>query len=100
MILYAIILLLTAVLFGILAVRIYQGKTELIHEYHQKNVKDREGYGKAVGKALGFMAAAMAVSGMLAFAMLPAVIVLVAGLTVGILMLIAVQKKYNGGVFS
>lgn len=100
MILYAIILLLTAVLFGILAVRIYQGKTELIHEYHQKNVKDREGYGKAFGKALGFMAAAMAVSGMLAFAMLPAVIVLVAGLTVGILMLIAVQKKYNGGVFS
>ena len=99
MILYAIILLLTAVLFGILAVRIYQGKTELIHEYHQKNVKDREGYGKAFGKALGFMAAAMAVSGLLAFAVVPAVIVLVAGLTVGILMLIAVQKKYNGGVF-
>ncbi|MBR4863676.1 MAG: hypothetical protein IKU07_03805 [Oscillospiraceae bacterium] len=99
MILYAIILLLSALLCGVLAVRIYQGKTELIHDYHQKNVKDLEGYGKAFGKALGFMAAAMAVSGLLAFAVVPAVIVLVAGLTVGILMLVAVQKKYNGGVF-
>ena len=100
MILYAIILLLTAILFGVLAVQIYKGKTELIHDYHQKNVTDREGYGKAFGKVMGFLAAVMALSGILAFAMQLAVIVLFAGLFVGIVLLIAVQKKYNGGVFS
>ena len=67
MILYGIILLLVAGLMTILAVRIYKGHTELIHNYHQTNVTDQVGYGKAMGKALMTLAGVMTVSGGVSF---------------------------------
>ena len=103
MILYAIILLSTAVPVGIIAARIYRGNTDLIHNYHQTGVKDKAGYGKAFGKAMAVIAVAMALSGVISLfgvnAMWPAVAVLEVGLIVGIIAIVRVQKKYNGGVF-
>ena len=99
MIVYMIVMLLTSALFAVLAAQIYQGKTKLIHDYHQKNVTDKAAYGKAFGKALGLMAATMAVSGILAFVMPLAVVVLLTGFAVSILRILRVQKKYNGGLF-
>lgn len=103
MIVYAIILLLSAVAFVALAVLIYKGKTELIHDYHQTRVKNKAAYGRAFGKALGVMAGAMALSGVIALlgelAMGYALAVLLIGLAVGIVAIIRVQKRYNGGVF-
>ena len=103
MIPYAMIMIVTAAVFGVLAVLIYKGKTDLIHDYHQKKVTDKAGYGKAFGKAMGVIAAAMAFSGIVALfgetvAWL-ATAVLLAGLAVGIILIIRVQKKYNGGMF-
>lgn len=102
MILYAVILFLTAALFAVLAALIHKGKTELIHDHHRSRVEDPVGYGKAFGKAMGAMAGAMALSGGVAllgqWAAWPAVAVLVIGLVGGIIALVAVQKKYNGGV--
>lgn len=102
MILYAVILFLTAALFAVIAALIHKGKTELIHDYHQTKVTDKRGYGRAFGKAMGAMAGAMALSGGVAllgqWAAWPAVAVLVIGLVGGIIALVAVQKKYNGGV--
>ena len=105
MILYGIILLLVAGLMTILAVRIYKGHTELIHNYHQTNVTDQAGYGKAMGKALMTLAGVMTVSGGVSFfgespvVMGTAVGVLGLGLLVSVLVIVRVQKKYNGSVF-
>ena len=103
MILFAVIMFLTAVAFAVMAVLIYKGKTELIHDYHQTKVKDKTSYGKAFGKAMGVIAISMALSGVIALfgekIMWLAMAVLFAGLAVGLIMIFCVQKKYNGGVF-
>lgn len=101
MFLYSAILLAVAVLFFFLGRSIYRGNTNLIHDYHQTKVEDKAAYGKAFGKAMFTMAAAMALSGLLALfvhGFLP-VLVLFLGLTAGIIQIILVQKKYNNGVF-
>ena len=100
---YAIIMFVTAAVFGVVSVLIYKGKTELIHDYHQTKVTDKVGYGKAFGKAMGVIAAAMALSGILALfgeavMWLPMVVLLI-GLAAGIILIIRVQRKYNGGMF-
>ena len=103
MVVYAIIMFVTAVIFGVMAMQIYQGKTDLIHDYHQTKVTDKTGYGKAFGKALAVIAVAMALSGAISLfgdsAMGIAVATLLVGLLVGTIAIVRVQKKYNGGVF-
>ncbi len=100
---YAIILFVTAVIFGVMAVLIYKGKTNLIHDYHQTKVTDKAGYGKAFGKAMVVIAGAMTLSAIIALlgeaVMWLAVAVLVVGLIAGMVAIVRVQKKYNGGVF-
>ena len=102
MILYAVIMLLTALPIGWLSAAIYRGKTELIHDYHQTKVTDQAAYGKAFGKALFVISAALLISGITAFfpdpGMIP-VAVLSIGLFIGIVCIIAVQMKYNKGIF-
>ena len=103
MIIYAFILLFTALIIGVMAVLIHKGKTSLIHDYHRTKVTDKAGYGKAFGKAMAVIAIAMALSGVVALfgacAMWGAVAVLAIGLIAGIIAIVRVQKKYNGGVF-
>lgn len=100
---YALILFLTAVIFGVVAVLIYKGSTNLIHDYHRIKVTDKRAYGKAFGKALGAIAGAMALSGVIALfgeaAIWGAIAVLMIGLVVGIVAILRIQKKYNGGLF-
>jgi len=101
MFLYAAILLAVAILFFFVGRSIYYGNTNLIHDYHQTRVTDKDAYGKAFGKAMFTMAAVMALSGLLALfvhGFLP-VLVLFLGLAAGIIQIILVQKKYNYGVF-
>ncbi len=105
MIVYSLLMFACAVLFFIVGIRIYRGKTELIHEYHQTNVTDKAGYGKAMGKAMLGMGAVMAASGGISgFAasetmMLVSVAVLAAGILADLLIILYIQKKYNGGLF-
>ena len=105
MILYSCILLPVSVLFTILSFKIYNGKTELIHDYHQTNVKDKEAYGKGFGKALGVIAAGIFLSGIVGLLgdsdtiAMAAVIVLFAGLFAGLFCIYKLQKKYNSGIF-
>ena len=105
MIVYAIVLLLTAALLAMMGFLIYRGKTNLIHDYHQTRVVDPVAYGKAFGKSLGIIALFCALSGAVSLFGTAAPVIwlslglLFAGLTIGILCLVHVQKKYNGGVF-
>ena len=105
MVLYSIIMFLAAVPMIKISIAIYQGKTYLIHDYHQTKVTDKAAYGKAFGKAMFVVSAALLLSGIIglfgaseAIAMI-AVAVLFIGLFIGIAWIVAVQKKYNKGVF-
>ena len=93
---------LVAALFTVLGIAIYKGKTDLIHNYHQAKVTDKSAYGKAFGKAMLVIATVMLLSGIIGLfknLLVLAVAILIIGLVVGISCIVAVQKKYNKGVF-
>ena len=105
MVLYSVIMFLAAVPMMKISIAIYQGKTDLIHEYHQTKVTDKAAYGKAFGKAMLIVSGSLLLSGIIGLfgasevmAMI-AVAVLFVGLVVGIACIVAVQKKYNKGIF-
>ena len=96
--LYSIIMFLVAVLFTVLGIAIYKGKTDLIHDYHQTKVTNKSAYGKAFGKAMLVIATVMLLSGIIGLfknLLMLAVAILIIGLVVGICCIVAVQKKYN-----
>ena len=102
MLLYSIIMFLVAVLFTVLGIAIYKGKTDLIHDYHQTKVTDKSAYGKAFGKAMLLIATVMLLSGIIGLfekLLILAVAILIIGFVLGIGCIVAVQKKYNKGVF-
>ena len=105
MVLYSIIMFLAAVPMIKISMAIYQGKTSLIHDYHQTKVTDKAAYGKAFGRAMFVVSMALLFSGIIslfgdseAIATI-AVAVLSIGLFIGIAWIVAVQKKYNKGIF-
>ena len=102
MLLYSIIMFLVAALFTVLGIAIYKGKTDLIHDYHRTKVTNKSAYGKAFGKAMLVIAAAMLLSGIIGLfenLLILAVAILIIGLVIGLGCIVAVQKKYNKGVF-
>ena len=93
---------LVAVLFTVLGIAIYKGKTDLIHDYHQTKVTNKSAYGKAFGKAMLVIATVMLLSGIIGLfknLLMLAVAILIIGLVVGIGCIVAVQIKYNNGLF-
>ena len=102
MLVYSIIMFLVSALFTVLGIAIYKGKTDLIHDYHQTKVTDKSAYGKAFGKAMLLIAAVMLLSGIIGLfekLIILAVAILIIGFVLGIGCIVAVQKKYNKGVF-
>ena len=102
MLVYSIIMFLVSALFTVLGIAIYKGKTDLIHDYHQTKVTNKSAYGKAFGKAMLVIATVMLLSGIIGLfknLLMLAVTILIIGLVVGIGCIVAVQKKYNKGVF-
>ena len=102
MLVYSIIMFLVSALFTVLGIAIYKGKTDLIHDYHQTKVTDKSAYGKAFGKAMLLIATVMLLSGITGLfekLLILAVAILIIGFVLGIGCIVAVQKKYNKGVF-
>ena len=105
MVLYSIIMFLTAVPMIIMSIAIYQGKTSLIHDYHQMKVTDKAAYGKTFGKAMLVVSTALLLSGIIGLfsdtetIATIAITVLFVGLFIGIAWIVVVQMKYNKGVF-
>lgn len=98
---FSLILFLTSILFIILGISIYKGNIGLIHSYHQENVTDKIGYGKAMGKSLILFSLPLIISGTIAFfteSLLP-VIILIVGMILGFIPIVKTQNKYNGGIF-
>ncbi len=105
MVLYSMILFAAAALFLGLAIAIYRGNTNLIHDYHQVHVKEaeRKKYGQAFSKGLFALAISMLCSGIIALfgetlpiALIPTG-VLLAGFVIASIMIAKVQKAFNGG---
>ena len=105
MVLYSLILLFVAVPMTIISISIYKGNTNLIHDYHQMKVTNKEAYGKAFGKAMFVVSASLLLSGIIGLfgnteiMATIALAVLFVGLFIGIAWIIAVQRKYNKGIF-
>ena len=105
MMIYSVIMFLVGALVGGMGIAIYRGNTDLIHDYHQTKVTDKAAYGKAFGKALAVIPASLLLSGIAGLPGEPeaaaavAITVLFAGLIIGIGCILAVQKKYNSGLF-
>ena len=102
MLVYSIIMFLVSALFTVLGIAIYKGKTDLIHDYHQTKVTDKSAYGKAFGKAMLLIATVMLLSGVIGLfekLLILAVAILIIGFVLGMGCIVAVQKKYNKGVF-
>lgn len=105
MVVFSIISFFVAVLFGALALSIYRGNVGLIHDYHYKKVTDLEGYAKAFGKALSPISIGSFLSGVISLfgesdpIAMTAVACLMAGIVIGLVLIIIVQKRYNGGMF-
>ena len=105
MLLYSLIMLPISILFMAFSIAIYNGKTDLIHSYHQNKVTDKAAYGKAFGKALSIIGIAILLSGIIGLAgdsapiVTTSITVLAIGLGIGIICICIVQKKYNNGIF-
>ena len=103
MFVYSMIMLVMAALFLGLGLAVYRGNTELIHDYHQTNVKaaERRAYGKAFATGLFAICAALLASGIVALLgrTIASLAVLALGLAIAMVILARAQKQYNGGIF-
>jgi len=98
---FSIFMFAFAILFIVLGVLIYNGKTELIHSYHQTNVTDKSAYGKAMGKAIAGIGVPLTVAGVIGLftTSVWVTVVLITGMILSFIPMFRAQKKYNGGMF-
>lgn len=102
---YSVIVFSAAIIILIFGAAVYNGNTKLIHSYHQTKVTDKQSYGKAFGKSLFVIAAALLLSGIIALfgnseiIEIIAVTILIIGTGIGIGCIVVVQNKYNKGIF-
>ena len=107
MIAYSIIMFLAAILFLAFGIAVYRGNTKLIHDYHQTNVKeaDQQEYGKAFSKGMFALCATLLISSIIALfgekgaVLITSLSALTVGLIISVVIIVKVQKKYNGGLF-
>ncbi len=100
-----IVILTVALLLFASGFTIIKGHISLLHSYHYKNVVDKEGYCKAMGKTLMLMGIPTFISSF--SALFPAIefievlgnTILILGLFVGCAVIFKIQYKYNGGLF-
>lgn len=107
MIAYSVILFSVAFIFIVLGVLIYRGKINLIHDYHQTNIKasDKKKYVRLFAKAMFCVSLTLIISGGIALSgdskpiLFSSIAVLFIGLIASIIWIGKIQKKYNGGIF-
>lgn len=101
MIIYAVVMFLTAFILILVGALVYRGRTDLVHSYHQTNVKDKKAYGKALGKALMGMSIPFILAGIIGLftESILVTIVLLAGIAISFIPFVIVQNKHNGGIF-
>ncbi len=102
MIVSAVVLFAVSACIIVIAIAIYRGNTNLIHDYHQTRVKDKAAYGRDMAKGLIWIAAGMllADAALLAGVSEAAFVgILFGGIIIGTIRMCIAQKKHNGGIF-
>ena len=105
MVVYFVIMFITALVLLVISIKIYNGNTDLIHSYHQTKVTDKLAYGKAFGKSMFIVSITPLISGITGLLgdchmmTIIAVVVLIIGISIGIGFIVATQRKYNKGIF-
>ena len=105
LIVYTIMMLGISVMLVIFAILIMKGNASLINCYREERVKDKTAYCVKMGQALLIIGASIAVSGILSLfseersVIFTTLIITCVGVTVGIVRLFHIQKKYGGGIF-
>lgn len=105
MVVYFVIMFITALVLLVISIKIYKGNTDLIHSYHQTKVTDKLAYGKAFGKSMFIVSITPLISGIIGLLgdchmmTIIAVVVLIIGISIGIGFIVATQRKYNKAVF-
>ena len=108
MIIYGIIVLTVSIPFLAIAVLLMLGKANLIHSYHQENVKDedKKKISLLIGIALLIASLGMMTSSIMALILKESIspyiylAILGASLLISIVFILIVIKKYNGKIFS
>lgn len=101
----ALIELLVALFMLISGFLVSKGFISLLHSYHYRNVTDRNGYCKEIGKAIMLLSVPFLLSGFFTlFASVKIVsilstIILIGGEAAGFIWIFKIQIKYNGGLF-
>jgi len=100
---YGVILLLTGSAIFLVSLEIFRGRTDLIHDYHQKRVKDKKAYARAFGKAMMLLSLSLVLSGIVSLwgekAMDLSLWILFACMAVSLIGIVLVQRRYNQGIF-
>lgn len=84
---------------------IKKGHISLLHSYHYKNVVDRDGYCKAMGKGIMLMSIPTFICSLTSlfpsnhFVQVSGTSVLIIGYVISVAVLFKYQYKYNGGLF-
>ena len=84
---------------------IKKGHISLLHSYHYKNVVDRDGYCKSMGKGIMLMSIPTLICSLttlfpsIDFVQVSGTAILVAGYIICIALIFKYQYKYNGGLF-
>lgn len=105
MVVYFVIMFITALVLLVISIKIYKRNTHLIHSYHQTKVTDKLAYGKAFGKSMFIVSITPLISGIIGLLgdchmmTIIAVVVLIIGISIGIGFIVATQRKYNKGIF-
>lgn len=101
----AILYFAIAAIFVVVGILIFCGNTNLIHDYHQKNVKDFKGYGRGMGKGFIGIGIFFLIGALIILAVnnetgtVAGIIVALSGFVLSLIYIIKVQIKYNGGLF-
>ena len=91
-----------AAIFIVVGILIFRGNTDLIHDYHQKNVKDFDGYGKGMGKGIISIGVFFLTGAVITLAVkgesgtIAGIVVALSGFVLSLIYILKVQKKYNG----
>lgn len=105
MLVYSIIVYIVAIGILLLGIFIYRGKTNLIYSYHQTKVKDKAGYGRAMGRITIVLSIILLICATIPFfwkeeaGLVTAILIQTGAILLTLIAIYLIQKKYNNGMF-
>lgn len=102
---YALLMILLGYIFLWIGYKIHFGHTHLIHDYHQRNIQeeDKTHYARFFSLGIYGISGSLFSSGMISLFIKSTKIsafIAVIGVIISLIVIVIVQRKYNGKIFS